>query len=272
MHYRMINFVENYCAAPSALRRPMWRIWHNLLIRFDKDTAVNFMNYGYASLNGDPKPELEKEDEANRYCIQLYDHVVNKSDLADKNVLEVGSGRGGGAHYITRYYKPASYTGVDISSGVINFCNRFYQEPGLDFKEGRAEKLPVEDEAYHAVVNVESARCYGDLMAFFNEVYRVLKPEGEFLFADMIATKEVSEIREKLNQTGFRIVEERNITPNVSKGLELDNQRREKLIRQKVPGMLKKSFNSFAGTKGSRRFESFRDGTFEYRSFIIRKK
>ena len=38
----MANFVDNYCEFPVALRRPMWRIWHNLLIRFDKDVSANF--------------------------------------------------------------------------------------------------------------------------------------------------------------------------------------------------------------------------------------
>lgn len=56
-----MNFVESYCEFPAALRRPMWRIWHNLLIRFDKDSSVNFMNYGYAGLNGDKIISLEKK-------------------------------------------------------------------------------------------------------------------------------------------------------------------------------------------------------------------
>lgn len=72
----------------------MWRIWHNLLIRFDKDSAVNFMNYGYERVNGDRILELRKEDEINRYCIQLYDHAVKNVNLKNKKVFEVGSGRG----------------------------------------------------------------------------------------------------------------------------------------------------------------------------------
>lgn len=268
----MANVVDNYCEFPSVLRRPMWRVWHNLLIRFDKDTTVNFMNYGYSGLNGDKPIELKKEDERDRYCIQLYDHVVNKVNLENKRVLEVGSGRGGGAHYISRYYRTAKYTGVDISSGVINFCNRFYNVPGLSFVEGRAEKLPFENKTYDAVVNVESARCYSNIKTFFKEVHRVLVDDGHFLFADMIEKSEVEDMRQKLKECGLKIVSETNITRNVAKGLELDSKRREVLIDTKIPGMLKKSFAKFAGTKGTARFESFSNGKFEYWSFVLAKQ
>lgn len=267
----MINVVDNYCEFPIALRRPMWRIWHNLLIRFDKDSTVNFMNYGYAGLNGDELIDLKQEDEQNRYCIQLYDHVVNSVNLENKKVIEVGSGRGGGADYITRYYKPLKYTGVDISSGVIKFCNQFYNVPGLSFKHGKAEKIPAETASYDALVNVESARCYSDIKAFFKEVHRVLNDDGHFLFADMIEKDEVTSIREDLNDCGFKIIRAQEITKNVAKGLEMDTMRREKEIHRKVPGILQKSFKKFAGTKGSTRYESFNNGKFEYWSFVLKK-
>ena len=267
----MKNFVDNYCEFPTALRRPMWRIWHKLLIRFDKDVKANFMNYGYASLNGDDPIELENNDEVNRYCIQLYDHVVRPVLLENKNVIEVGSGRGGGADYIARYFKPKSYTAVDISSSVINFCNRFYNVPGLSFQQGIAENIPADDNSHDVFVNVESARCYSDVEVFFREVHRVLKDDGHFLFADMIEKEDVEEIRKKLKNCGFTIKKENNITPNVARGLELDTQRREQLIDKKVPGGLRKYFKKFAGTKGTSRFESFRNGTFEYWSFVLTK-
>jgi ubiquinone/menaquinone biosynthesis C-methylase UbiE len=267
----MANFIDNYCEYPAVLRRPMWQIWHKLLIRFDKDKTVNFMNYGYAGLNDDKHIELAREDEKNRYCIQLYDHVVSSKKLEGKKVLEVGSGRGGGAHYIARYHKPHKYTGMDISSSVIEFCNRFYKHPGLSFVQGRAEKIPFGPESYDAVVNVESARCYSSIETFFKEVHRILNKDGHFFFADMIEKAEVGEMRTKIINSGFRIESENDITKNVAKGLEMDNQRRAKLIDSRIPGFLKKYFHNFAGTVGTRRFESFTNGKFDYRSFVLIK-
>ena len=182
----MQKLVEKYCEMPTGIRRPMWRLWHNLIIKFDKNKDAIFMNYGYQSLNGDPRLELDEKDEINRYCIQLYDYVVNKAEIKDKDVLEVGSGRGGGASYITRYYKPKSYTAMDISSSVINFCNSYHAVDGLKFVTGVAEEPPFANESFDVVVNVESARCYKSLKTFFQEVHRMLRPNGHFCFADMV--------------------------------------------------------------------------------------
>lgn len=267
----MANVVDLYCEFPAVLRRPMWRVWHNLLIRFDKDSTVNFMNYGYAGLNGDAKLELAKVDEVNRYCIQLYDQVVNSIDLERKKVIEIGSGRGGGASYIARYYKPLKYVGVDISSGVIKFCNEHYNVQGLSFVEGKAEKIPFENDSFDAVVNVESARCYSDMKIFFNEVHRILQANGHFLFADMIEPDRVENVKNDLLSSGFKIQSERDITMNVVKGLDLDTKRRENQIQNKVPGFLRKSFEKFAGTKGSTRYNSFSNGQYQYWSFVLTK-
>ena len=57
----------------------------------------------------------------------------------------------------------------------------------------------------------------------------------------------------------------------LAKGLEKDTIRRKELIHKKVPGMLRKSFESFAGTEGTKRFESFTNGKFEYWSFVLAK-
>ncbi|MBN2763347.1 MAG: class I SAM-dependent methyltransferase, partial [Bacteroidales bacterium] len=242
-----------------------------LMIRFDKDITANFMNYGYDYVD-DAKPvSLNIEDESNRYCIQLYDHLARKTSVENKHILEVGSGRGGGASYIVRYYKPKTYTGLDISGSVIDFCNLYYNIPGLNFVRGIAERQPFQDKSFDIVFNVESARCYGSLTAFFLEVFRVLRPGGYFLFADMMHHGEVVEMQSKLKECGFEITGEQNITANVVEALSKDSQRREKLVNEKIPGFLKKSFLAFAGTKGTERYDSFRNGKYEYWSFRLMK-
>ena len=263
--------VKKYCELPRVIRRPMWQVWHKLMIRFDKDISVHFMNYGYDDPLQKDLVRLEKSDEPNRYCIQLYDHVVRKAAIAGKDVLEVGSGRGGGASYITRYFKPKSYTGLDISGSIIDFCNQYYNVPGLSFVRGIAEDQPFHDQSFDVVINVESARCYSSLTTFFNEVHRVLRPGGVFLFADMMDPSESGSIRDQLAGSGFQLIQETNITRNVAHALDKDTQRRETLIEQKIPGFLKKSFAQFAGTKGTERYDSFSNGKFVYMSYMLAK-
>lgn len=230
------------------------------------------MNYGYQSLNINDKVSLKNEDEKNRYCIQLYDYVVNRIPIEGKEVLEVGSGRGGGASYITRYYKPKSYTAMDISSSVIDFCNKFHNVEGLKFITGVAEEPPFADNSFDVVVNVESARCYKSIKTFFVEVHRMLRPGGHFCFADMVKKGEHDHTRELLLSSNFEIVFEDNISPNVVKALDFDNERRESIIKNKVPKFLHKSFMQFAGTKGSERYDSFASGRMEYWCLVLRAK
>ncbi|MDD2196724.1 MAG: methyltransferase domain-containing protein [Bacteroidales bacterium] len=267
----MQKLVEKYCEMPTSIRRPMWRLWHNIIIKFDKNKDAIFMNYGYQCLNGDPKLFLEEKDEKDRYCIQLYDYVVNKVDIKGKDVLEIGSGRGGGASYISRYYKPKSYTAIDISPSVIKFCNKYHTVDGLKFVTGVAENPPFPNESFDAVVNVESARCYKSMKVFFEEVHRVLRSNGHFCFADMVKAGEYESIKEQLLSSGFEIIEEQEIGANVVKALDSDHERRQSTIDKKIPGFLKKSFLEFAGAKGTERYDSFASGRMQYWRLVTRK-
>ncbi|MFO8022393.1 MAG: class I SAM-dependent methyltransferase [Perlabentimonas sp.] len=268
----MQKLVEKYCEMPAGIRRPMWRVWHNLILKIDKNKDAVFMNYGYESLNGDAKISLQPEDEINRYCAQLYDFVVSKVEVENKDVLEVGSGRGGGASYITRYRKPKSYVAMDISENVIKFCNNYHNVEGLSFVTGVAEEPPFPNESFDIVVNVESARCYKSIKKFFEEVHRMLRPEGHFCFADMIKKGEYDEVKADLLASGFEIVNETNISQNVVKALDADHARRDGVIEKKAPKFLRKAFRQFAGTKGTERYESFANGKMEYWSFVLKKK
>ncbi|MDA3911188.1 MAG: class I SAM-dependent methyltransferase [Bacteroidales bacterium] len=269
----MTKIIEKYAELPKPLRKPLWKWWHRKMNQYDSGNVANFMNYGYEYLNGDVRVQLKDQDEIDRYCIQLYDHVVNKFNLETKDVLEVGAGRGGGASYISRYFKPKSYIGMDISKSSIEFCNNYYDNvEALNFVCGNAEKLPFDDNMFDFVINVESARCYNNQLAFFNEVFRVLKPDGKLLLADMIYPVEIDKLQSIIKQSGFDIVQETNISKNVVSALEKDSDRREGLIDKKMPKFLRKSFKTFAGTLGTSRYNNFADGTFQYLSFVLEKQ
>lgn len=267
----MNTLVEKYQTMPEARKKPMWQILHKLMIRFDKKISVKYMNYGFHHLQEDKKISLLNTDEENRYQIQLYDHVVEKVDLYHKDILEVGSGRGGGASYLNHYYTPKNYTGIDISTSTVEFCNMYYNEPGLSFVKGDATNLPFDDKSFDSVINIESTGFCDNLPKLFNEVYRVLRDDGSFLFADIIESNHIETVKHQLRMAGFTIEYKQDITRNVIAALNEDNKRKEKLIKEQIPGMMKKTFRQFAGTVDSERYKSFIDGKYKYLSFVLKK-
>jgi len=260
-----------YAVAPG-VGRTLIRFWYQHMTRLDKNADMVFMNYGFAGTEAqDPDITLHPDDESNRYCIQLYHHVAGAVDLSGLDVLEVGCGRGGGASYVARYLKPGSMTGVDIAPGAVEFCDNHYDQPNLGFRQGDAEALPFGDGTFDAVINVESSHCYGSMEQFLAEVYRLLRPGGWFLFADRRHRKGVAPLHDQLERAGFEVVRKRHITANILGALELDNERKQALIRKGVPWFLRNVFRQFAATKGTSLYKSFDKGGWEYVSFVLRK-
>ena len=268
----MKKLVEKYCEMPSIIRKPMWRFWHNLFNMFDKDKTNFFMNYGYASTNGEFKHlDLSKKDENDRYFIQLYDFATRNHNFKNSTVLEVGSGRGGGASFLARYKQPEQYIAIDISKNITKECNKYHNVPGLKFYTGEAENIPFEDKSFDAVINIESARAYENVDKFFSETYRVLKDEGKFLFADMMKKEDVESMRESIKNAGFTIAEENDIRENVVQALENNTERNKNVINKRINKFLRGAFYEFAGVKGSNRYYEFYNAKMNYRSFTLLK-
>jgi len=257
------------------IKRSGWRFLYQYLASRNHEADWAFMNYGFVDLDPQAKPlVLLPSDEKDRYCIQLYNHVAGAVDLRGLDVLEVGSGRGGGCAFIRRYLQPRSVTGVDISEKAVGLCKRHHASPGLSFFQGDAESLPFPNGAFDAVVNVESSHCYGSMPGFLSEVRRVLRPNGYFLFADLRPRDEVARLREQIRASKMQVLKEETITHGVVAALDRDSDRKQALIRQKAPRLLRLfhgSFQQFAGLKGSRTYEDFRSGRAEYLRFVLRK-
>ena len=254
----------------APIKKLLWRWWYQFLAGLHRTGDWSFMNYGYAAIPTAPIA-LDARDEANRYSVQLYHAVVNGANLKNLRVLEVGSGRGGGAAYIKQYHKPAEMVGVDFSAKAVALCNEVYNIPGLSFVQGDAEDLPFEDNSFDAVINVESSHCYGSVDAFLNQVRRVLRPGGYFLYADFRDVKKQDNWRKQIDDSGLNLINETNITANVVAALDADDERKTHLINKLVPKLLLGSFKDFSGVKGSAIYNEFRAGVTPYLRFLLQK-
>lgn len=236
----------------------------------DKKGEVLFMNYGYS--NPDMPVNLEPEDEANRYSAQLYHLVGSAVDLKNKDIAEIGCGRGGGLSYITKVFSPASALGVDLDKQAIIFCSKQYTLKGIKFEQGDAQNLFfLEDNSVDAIINVESSHRYPDMNVFLKEVHRVLRPGGNFLYTDFRYAWEEQLLKQQLTDSGMNIIKEEMITEHVLSALKADDERKRRLVKKLAPAFIHSVALNFAGTVGSSTFNKFASHEFEYYHFVMQK-
>lgn len=249
-------------------RKWAWRGLYGLLSRFWRDDDWRFMNYGFAG-KGEPFA-LRPEDEPDRAFIGLYQQAVDGLPITGARVLEVGSGRGGGARYIARYHAPASVVGLDYSPETVRRAQALNADtPALSFETGDAEKLPFPDGSFDVVVNIESSHCYADVPAFAREVSRVLKVGGVFTFADMRAKSMAADLDRKLAAPGLERIAERDLTKGVVAALDMaDARKRERIGRAPL---VSRFMSEFAGARGSTLYRELSRGGVVYVARRYRK-
>ena len=262
-----MSFLERLFAI-APVRKAIWRIWYPFLTSRLQGEEVLFLNYAFES---EPPVgvALEADDEPNRASIQLYHHVASQVDLAGKEVLEVSCGHGGGASWLMRTMRPASYVGVDLNPTGIAFCEKRHQVPGLSFQQGDAQKLPCTDNSVDAVINVEASHCYPDFPGFLAEVWRVLRPGGHFLYADFRFRSDLAAWDEAITMAALKIVQTRDISAEVLRGMGINAASSERLICARLPGFLHTLGRDFAGLPGARVYEALKDGELSYRSWCF---
>ncbi|WP_343575034.1 phthiotriol/phenolphthiotriol dimycocerosates methyltransferase [Mycobacterium sp.] len=246
------------------------KYWYPYITRRLTDENVDFLNYGYEE---DPRMglTLTSNDEPNRMGIQLYHSTAMQADLAGKRVLEVSCGHGGGASYLTRTMRPASYTGLDFNPEGVAYCRKRHHVPGLDFVHGDAESLPFPDNTFDAVINVEASHAYLRFGRFLAEVARVLRPGGRFLYTDMRRSQEISDWEAATAEAPMRILATRNINAEVLRGMEESSQRSAELIDRHIPALLRPFSRLFAGVAGTGVYRVLERGDASYRIYCFAK-
>ena len=196
---------------------------------------------------------------------------IRDVSLENKEVLEVGSGRGGGASWVAKTMKPSSLIGLDFSREAVSLCNKWYEQENLDFREGNAQDLPFQKNSFDVVYNVESSHCYGDMSKFVSEVFRVLKNGGSFCWTDFRDEESMKKTEKIFINSGFSIVSKKEITQEVIQALDMINDTKKERISKLVPRIIRRSFETFAGVQGTPVYESFKSGKLRYYRYQLIK-
>jgi arsenite methyltransferase len=106
-----------------------------------------------------------------------------------EHVVDVGSGAGFDTFVAGAQVGPGGRVlGVDMTAEMLEKSRATAREMQLDhveFREGLAEKLPVESGWADVVISNGVINLCADKRRVFQEVYRVLRPGGTLQFADI---------------------------------------------------------------------------------------
>ena len=104
-------------------------------------------------------------------------------------VLEVGSGGGQLAVDLTTRRRDVTLTGVDLSDAQVTRATRRAHKAGLadrvQFTQGSALELPVDDGAFDAAVSVGSIKHWPDPARGLAECVRALRPGGRLVIVEV---------------------------------------------------------------------------------------
>ena len=108
---------------------------------------------------------------------------------AGEHVVDVGSGAGFDSFIAARQVGPAGrVVGVDMTAAMLDKSRATAQSLGYDhveFREGLAEGLPVEDGWADVVISNGVINLCPDKQLVFAEIYRALRLGGWLQFADI---------------------------------------------------------------------------------------
>ena len=106
-------------------------------------------------------------------------------------VLDVGCGLGGSARYIAKEFG-CNVMGVDLTDEYIEVANKLTEfvklSDKVSFKQASAIELPFSPESFDVVWTEHTQMNISDKVKFYEEISRVLKPNGRLVFHDVFGT------------------------------------------------------------------------------------
>ncbi len=111
----------------------------------------------------------------------LHRYAVAFQLVQGKTVLDIACGEGYGSFLMAQHAKRV--IGVDISEEAVKHAGVKYSGQNLSFRQGSADKIPLEDGQVDVVVSFETLEHHDKHDEMLREVKRVLKADGQFIIS-----------------------------------------------------------------------------------------
>jgi ubiquinone/menaquinone biosynthesis C-methylase UbiE len=158
-------------------------------------SKVDMFDIYFGNFSGPAFQNIRKEtygEDIGQFCWvtadEYRDFIKYLNIETDDNVLDIASGSGGPAIFLSRETGAFVY-GIDINEKAVAtariLAERENLSSRLDFRQADAkEDLPFDHSKFQAVVCLDSIQNIGYRLQLLRESYRVIKPGGQILYTD----------------------------------------------------------------------------------------
>ncbi|MBT8184588.1 MAG: methyltransferase domain-containing protein, partial [Eudoraea sp.] len=175
------------------------------------------------------RSDISAVDEFHVRGAEVSIELASALQLRNKRVLDVGCGIGGPCRMLADEYD-CTTTGIDLSREFITTAEKLSALVGLEHKTsfvyGNATNLPFEDQSFDLVWTQHVQMNVKDKKKFYQEIARVLIPDGSFLYYD-IFKKGKEEIAYPLpwaNKSKISFLSETSVMEDILKDLGLKKE------------------------------------------------
>ena len=141
----------------------------------------------------------ETLDQLPEFVVEAFAGVGNPFEWGlpgeGENVVDVGSGAGLDSVIAARAVGPSGHViGVDMTPDMLDRARRSAVELGLDqleFREGRAERLPVDTEWADLVISNGVLNLIPDKVRAYRQIFRAVRPGGRIQIADICVERPI---------------------------------------------------------------------------------
>ncbi|MEK5468041.1 methyltransferase domain-containing protein [Paenibacillus sp. FSL R7-0210] len=236
---------------------------------------ATFLNYGYVPHGNEQHAVIEPDDGWNRNSVKLLLETVGRTVIRDRQVIDIGCGRGGNIAALYKYFKPLSIVGLDICPANIAYCSAKSRWAEAFYLVGDAENIPFADGSFDVVLNMESAHAYPNRSRFYEEVYRIMRTGGVFLYTELMLEDQVTQNVRLLEEAGLSVIRNQDVTSNVL--LSCEENAKQRTGTQGIANNANASTNigdisDFIALPGSKKYEEMKAGTRQYRMMNLVKR